>query len=493
MGKTALATNIAYHVAKSYKPGEESENALDGAVVGFFSLEMSAEQLATRIISEQAYIPSERIRRGRIDSDEFDRIVEVSQELQTLPLYIDQTGGISVAQLAARARRLKRQRGIGLVVVDYLQLLSGSSRRASEGRVQEVTEITTSLKALAKELHVPVLAVSQLSRQVEQREDKRPQLADLREIWLDRARRRCCYVRVPRGILCRAQATPREHGRAPDVAGRDEHGDRQGRGHHRQAAARPDRDGDAAIHAGIHQVQQSRFDGAPAGAAGLTSARVPGAAGEPECHAGDTALLTIDLGALAANYRHLCNLAGAAECAAVVKADAYGLGMDEAAPALWRAGCRTFFVATLSEARSLRALLPDAVIYVFAGLMPGTAEAYLRHHLRPVLNSAAEIREWAAFGASIGQAFACAVHIDSGMNRLGLSADEVEDVAGTNDLWSALKLALVMSHLACADDPEHPKSEAQRASFDRLRARLPKAIASLANSAGILLGARYRL
>ena len=218
---------------------------------------------------------------------------------------------------------------------------------------------------------------------------------------------------------------------------------------------------------------------------------MPGAAGEPECHAGDTALLTIDLGALAANYRHLCDLAGAAECAAVVKADAYGLGMDEAAPALWRAGCRTFFVATLSEARSLRALLPDAVIYVFAGLMPGTAEAYLRHHLRPVLNSAAEIREWAAFGASIGQAFACAVHIDSGMNRLGLSADEVEDVAGTNDLWSALKLALVMSHLACADDPEHPKSEAQRASFDRLRARLPKAIASLANSAGILLGARY--
>jgi replicative DNA helicase len=181
MGKTALATNIAYHVAKSYKPGEESENALDGAVVGFFSLEMSAEQLATRIISEQSLLPSERIRRGRIDSEEFDRIVEVSQELQTLPLYIDQTGGVTVAQLAARARRLKRQRGIGLIVVDYLQLLSGSSRRASEGRVQEVTEITTSLKALAKELHVPVLAVSQLSRQVEQREDKRPQLSDLRE------------------------------------------------------------------------------------------------------------------------------------------------------------------------------------------------------------------------------------------------------------------------------------------------------------------------
>jgi replicative DNA helicase len=142
---------------------------------------MSAEQLATRIISEQAYIPSERIRRGRIESEEFDRIVEVSQELQNLPLYIDQTGGITVAQLAARARRLKRQRDVGLIVVDYLQLLSGSTRRAAEGRVQEVSEITTGLKALAKELHVPVLALSQLSRQVEQREDKRPQLADLRE------------------------------------------------------------------------------------------------------------------------------------------------------------------------------------------------------------------------------------------------------------------------------------------------------------------------
>jgi replicative DNA helicase len=181
MGKTALATNIAYHVAKSYTPDSDSENALDGAVVGFFSLEMSAEQLATRIISEQAYIPSERIRRGRIDADEFDRIVEVSQDLQNLPLFIDQTGGITVAQLAARARRLKRQRGLGFVVVDYLQLLSGSSRRAAEGRVQEVSEITTGLKALAKELHVPILALSQLSRQVEQREDKRPQLSDLRE------------------------------------------------------------------------------------------------------------------------------------------------------------------------------------------------------------------------------------------------------------------------------------------------------------------------
>jgi replicative DNA helicase len=181
MGKTALATNIAYHVAKAYKADPNSDKPLDGAVVGFFSLEMSAEQLAIRIISEQTEIPSEQIRRGQINSDDFDRIVEVSQELQNLPLFIDQTGGITVAQLAARARRLKRQRGLGCIVVDYLQLLSGSSRRAQEGRVQEVTEITTGLKALAKELHVPILALSQLSRQVENREDKRPQLADLRE------------------------------------------------------------------------------------------------------------------------------------------------------------------------------------------------------------------------------------------------------------------------------------------------------------------------
>jgi len=141
---------------------------------------MSAEQLATRILSEQAEIPSEKIRRGMITEDEFRRLVQVSQEMSRVPLYIDQTGGISIAQLAARARRLKRQRGLDMLVVDYLQLLSGG-KRSGEGRVQEITEITTGLKALAKELEVPIMALSQLSRQVEQREDKRPQLSDLRE------------------------------------------------------------------------------------------------------------------------------------------------------------------------------------------------------------------------------------------------------------------------------------------------------------------------
>ncbi len=184
MGKSGLASNIAYHVAKSYNAEYQPDGSLkilDGGVVALFSLEMSSEQLATRIIAEQSGISSDRIRRGKITDNEFQRLVEVSQQLQSLPLYIDATGGLTIAQLAARARRLKRQHGLGLIVVDYLQLLAGSSRKAAEGRVQEVTEITVGLKALAKELNVPVMALSQLSRQVENRDDKRPQLADLRE------------------------------------------------------------------------------------------------------------------------------------------------------------------------------------------------------------------------------------------------------------------------------------------------------------------------
>jgi len=184
MGKTALATNIGYNVAKAWqgevRPDGRIES-INGGIVGFFSLEMSAEQLATRIISEQTEIPSYRIRRGEIEPADFDRIAETAREIESIPLYIDETGGLSIAQLAARARRLKRQRGLDLLVIDYIQLLQGSGRRAAEGRVQEVTEITTSLKALAKELNVPILALSQLSRQVESRDDKRPQLSDLRE------------------------------------------------------------------------------------------------------------------------------------------------------------------------------------------------------------------------------------------------------------------------------------------------------------------------
>lgn len=183
MGKTSLATNIAFNIAKAYQAERQPDGTMktvNGGIVGFFSLEMSAEQLATRIIAEQSGVPSYKIRRGDLREDDFYKITEAAREMASIPFYIDQTGGISIAQLAARARRLKRQRGLDILVVDYLQLLSASAKKG-ENRVQELTEITTGLKALAKELNVPIVALSQLSRQVEARDDKRPQLADLRE------------------------------------------------------------------------------------------------------------------------------------------------------------------------------------------------------------------------------------------------------------------------------------------------------------------------
>lgn len=183
MGKTSLATNIAYNIARAYRGEVQADGqtkTVNGGIVGFFSLEMSAEQLATRVIAEQTGISSSTIRRGQITPEEFERIKDKSIELERLPFYVDETGGISVAALAARARRLKRQKGLDLLVIDYIQLMTGSAKR-SDSRVQEVTEITTGLKALAKELNIPIIALSQLSRQVESRDDKRPQLADLRE------------------------------------------------------------------------------------------------------------------------------------------------------------------------------------------------------------------------------------------------------------------------------------------------------------------------
>jgi len=184
MGKTALATNIAYNVAKAHHAEVQADGTMksvNGGVVGFFSCEMSAEQLATRILAEQTSISSSMIRRGGITEADFEKIRNYSIELQSLPLFVDETGGLSISQLTARARRLKRQKGLDLIVVDYIQLLQGSGKRGNDNRVQEVTEITTSLKALAKELNVPIIALSQLSRQVESRDDKRPQLSDLRE------------------------------------------------------------------------------------------------------------------------------------------------------------------------------------------------------------------------------------------------------------------------------------------------------------------------
>jgi replicative DNA helicase len=183
MGKTALATNIAYNAAKRWQRDEEDgippEKSV-GAKVAFFSLEMSADQLATRILSEQSEISSEALRMGKIGQQDFRNLARAAADLEQLPLYIDDTAGLTIAALRTRARRLKRRHGIGLVIVDYLQLLQGSSR-GGDNRVQEISEISRGLKTLAKELNVPVLALSQLSRAVEQREDKRPQLSDLRE------------------------------------------------------------------------------------------------------------------------------------------------------------------------------------------------------------------------------------------------------------------------------------------------------------------------
>ena len=185
MGKTALATNIAFNAVRAYRPAVAPDGrtvAEDGAVIGFFSLEMSAEQLATRILAEESGVSSDRIRRGDVSREDFDRFLQASHQLQTLKLFIDDTPALSVSALRTRARRLMRQQGLGLVVVDYLQLLRPSVQvRSLENRVQEISDISRGLKALAKELNVPVLALSQLSRAVESREDKRPMLADLRE------------------------------------------------------------------------------------------------------------------------------------------------------------------------------------------------------------------------------------------------------------------------------------------------------------------------
>ena len=182
MGKTSLATNVAFNIARAYTKGitaSGEEGAVDGGVVGFFSLEMSAEQLATRILSEVAEIPAKQIRRGNFTESEFRRIVDAAKELEAAPLFIDDTPALPISQLAARARRLKRTHGLDALFVDYLQLVRGTGR--SENRVNEISEITMGLKAIAKELDIPVIALSQLSRQVENREDKRPQLSDLRE------------------------------------------------------------------------------------------------------------------------------------------------------------------------------------------------------------------------------------------------------------------------------------------------------------------------
>ncbi len=203
------------------------------------------------------------------------------------------------------------------------------------------------------------------------------------------------------------------------------------------------------------------------------------------------AVLTINLGALRNNWAELNKVSGKAECAGVIKADAYGLGLEDIARALRDAGCRTFFVATLNEAQRVRMVQPGAAIYVLDGLLPGAAPHYAGFDLRPCLSSLAEIREWAAYGQAIGRRLRAAVHIDTGMNRLGLPAYEVDQLAAERGLFEHFEMALVMSHLACADEPMHPMNSRQKVQFELERAKLPPAPASLANSGGVFLGAEY--
>ncbi|WP_245499681.1 alanine racemase [Tepidamorphus gemmatus] len=196
--------------------------------------------------------------------------------------------------------------------------------------------------------------------------------------------------------------------------------------------------------------------------------------------------LTIDLAAITDNWRNLAARARGAETAACVKADAYGLGIDAVVPALTAAGCRTFFVALLAEARRVRAAAPDATIYVLGGFHPHTGPAYVETGARPVLGSLAEISDWAGFCRTAGARLPAAVHIDTGMNRLGLSREECLALPPPDDLARVFEVSLVMSHLACADTPNHPLTREQRDRFEILRHRLPPAPASLANSAGLL-------
>ncbi|NPD68520.1 alanine racemase [Lichenicola cladoniae] len=204
--------------------------------------------------------------------------------------------------------------------------------------------------------------------------------------------------------------------------------------------------------------------------------------------------LSIDLDAIAANWRALQERTAPAECAAVVKADAYGLGIEHVAPALDRAGCRTFFVAHLAEGVALRRLLPPGrTVFVLNGIPPGTAPVFVTHDLLPVLNSIGQIAEWRAAAFEAGRPLAASVQIDTGMSRFGLPPHEVVELAGQAHGLAGIEIRLVMSHLGCADTPDHPANQEQLASFERLASLLPPAPRSLAASSGIFLGSRYHL
>ncbi len=203
------------------------------------------------------------------------------------------------------------------------------------------------------------------------------------------------------------------------------------------------------------------------------------------------AVLSIDLGAVQKNWRYLDSHAGAAECGAAVKGNAYGLGVEPVGRALWEAGCRSFFVARPKEGEELRGLLPEATIYVLDGLFPGQAEFYAQNNLLPALISIEEAREWAAFGRVYGRKLPCAIHVDTGINRLGFPIREFMALLAEAATMEGLNVSLLMSHLACAEEPTHPLTLKQREAFNSVRTKLPGVPASLANSSGIFLGKDY--
>jgi alanine racemase len=203
------------------------------------------------------------------------------------------------------------------------------------------------------------------------------------------------------------------------------------------------------------------------------------------------AVLTVNLSALRANWARLNEVSGRAECAGVIKADAYGLGLAPIARALTNEGCKTFFVATVDEGRAAREVQPGAMVYVLDGLLPGAEAHYAGFDLRPVLSSLAEVRDWAAYSRTRGRKLAAALHIDTGMNRLGIPEVELYRLVAEPDLLASFEITLVMSHLACADEPSNPMNAEQRERFNRLRTLLPPVPASLSNSGGTFLGPPY--
>ena len=251
MGKSSLCANIAFDVARHYAweplPDGTRRKTAGGGIVAFFALEMSAAQMAMRLLAEVGGVSSDKIRRGEITAVEFGRIRDASNDIQESPLYIDDTGGISISKMAARARRLKRSVGLDLIVVDYLQLMTVGGGARVENRVQEVSQITQGLKALAKELNVPVIGAAQLSRQVENREDKRPQLADLRESGSIEQDSDVVMSICRESYYLRRARSPRRAPPSTGLAGADGPVGQCRRDHHRQAASRPHQHGEAAL------------------------------------------------------------------------------------------------------------------------------------------------------------------------------------------------------------------------------------------------------